>query len=131
MVVIDASVRVSFYKNDDKFHEQANNILRSLDPDEERILVPAIAFTEVAGVIKRTSNDDNVAWETILNMKDMVSKTFVDFAKLEPVATKIAVIHAIRGADAYYLAVAEITRSKLYTFDEQQGEVFEKISQKW
>jgi predicted nucleic acid-binding protein len=38
---------------------------------------------------------------------------------------------SVKGADAYYLAVAEITKSHLYTFDHQQKEAFEVISKNW
>ena len=60
----------------------------------------------------------------------MELKVFANFDKLEPIATDIAIQHSIKGADAYYLAVAKLTRSELYTFDQQQEEAFEEISKK-
>ena len=50
---------------------------------------------------------------------------------LEPIATEIAINHSLKGADAYYLAMATMTRSTLYTFDKQQQEVFDTISKTW
>ena len=131
MVVIDASVWVSRFKEDDRFHEQAKNIFRSIALDRETIGIPAIAFTEVAGVMKRTTNDENIAWGAVYYMKGTELEVFADFDKLEPIATDIAIKHNIKGADAYYLAVAELTKSKLYTFDKQQEEAFEAISKNW
>ena len=125
MAVVDASVWVSLLKKDDKFHEQAKNIIRTLILNQEKISVPAIAFTEVAGVIKRTTKDGDAARNAVDLMKEMAPEVVTDFGKLEPIATEIAVSHGARGADAYYLAVAEITKSNLYTFDKQQTEAFE------
>ncbi|MDR0327075.1 MAG: type II toxin-antitoxin system VapC family toxin [Planctomycetaceae bacterium] len=131
MAVIDASVWIARYKTDDKFHEQAKQIIQSLIANQEKVCIPAIAFTEVAGAIKRTTKDSAFASGVILSMKDTEPEVFADFGTLEPIATKIAIHHCIRGADAYYLAVAEITRSNLYTFDKQQQEAFNAISKTW
>ena len=131
MVVIDASVWIARFKTDDNFHEQAKHIIQSLIANQETISIPAIAFTEVAGAIKRTSNNDNTARGAVLYMKDLEPEVLVDFSKLEPIATEIAINYNIKGADAYYLAVAKTTRSTLYTFDKQQQEAFDTISKTW
>ena len=106
-------------------------IFQSIELSGKTICIPAIAFTEVAGVMKRTTKDDNLAWGAVYYMKDMELNVLTDFVKLEPIATDIAIKYSIKGADAYYLAVAELTRSKLYTFDKQQTEVFEAVSKTW
>jgi predicted nucleic acid-binding protein len=128
MVVIDASVWIAWFREDDKFHDQAERIIQIAK--QERICLPAIAFTEVAGAMKRTTKNDNAARRAVLFMKDAEPEVFVNFDKLEPVATEIAIKYGIRGADAYYLAVAEMTKSHLYTFDKQQREAFEAMSEK-
>ena len=124
MVVIDASIWVAMLNADDKFHTQAENIFESLASNAEAICIPAIAFTEVAGAIKRTTKDDNVASGAVYYMKGAVQEVMADFDKLEPLATDIAIKYGVKGMDAYYLAVAELTKSKLYTFDQQQEEAF-------
>ena len=131
MAVIDASVWVAWFNEDDKFLEQAESIFRSIELKQERVCIPPIAFTEVAGAIKRTTKDKGLASAAVYEMKDMNLKVFADFEKLEPIATDIAIQHSIKGADAYYLAVAELTKSKLYTFDKQQEDAFEAISKNW
>ena len=131
MAVIDASVWIARFKKDDRFHGQAKHIIQSLIANQERVRIPAIALTEVAGVIKRITQDNDAAWEAVLFMKDTEPEIFANFGELEPIATEMAVNHCIRGADAYYLAVAEITRSKLYTFDKQQQEAFDTMSKAW
>jgi len=130
MAVIDASVWIAWFKGGDKFQEQAKNIIQTLISNQERISIPAIAFTEVAGVIRRTTNSDT-AREAVHFMKEMEPDVFVDFAELEPLATETAINHRVRGADAYYLAVAEITRSNLYSFDKLQKEAFDAMSKTW
>ena len=127
MAVLDASVWVSLLKMDDEFHEQAKHIFQSLISNQEKISIPSIAFTEVAGVIKRTTKNNDFARDAVRYMKDMEPEIFVDFSKLEPVATKIAINYSVRGADAYYLAVAKIIKSNLYTFDKWQKEAFDAI----
>ena len=131
MAVIDASVWVSRFNVKDKFHEQAKSIFESVKLNQETINIPAIVFTEVAGAIKRTTKDDSFTSGAVYYMKDMELKVFTDFDKLEPLATEIAIKYNVRGADAYYLAVADLTRAKLCTFDKQQEEAFEAISKTW
>ena len=131
MAVVDASVWVSLFKENDQFHRQAKNIIQSLILNRERIYVPAIVFTEVAGVIKRTTNENDAARNAVHSMKKMSPEVVVDFGQMESIATEIAINHSQRGADACYLAVAKMTRSDLYTFDKQQAEAFEAIYQTW
>ena len=131
MAVVDASVWVARSNEKDRFHEQAKNIFQFIDLNEETISIPVVAFTEVAGAIKRTTKDDNLAWGTAYDMKEMELEVYANFDKLEPLATEIAIKYSVKGMDAYYLAVAELTKSKLYTFDQQQEEAFEAISQTW
>jgi len=127
MAVIDASVWVSRFNVKDKFHEQAKSIFESVKLNQETINVPAIVFTEVAGAVKRTTKDDSFTSGAVYYMKDMELKVFADFDKLEPLATDIAIKYSVKGMDAYYLAVAELTKSKLHTFDQQQAEAFETM----
>ena len=131
MAVIDASVWVAWFNDQDKFHEQADSIFLSLLLNSERICIPSLAFTEVAGVVKRTMKNNDAAWHAVYSMKLGVHKVFINTTKLDSIATEIAINQSVRGADAYYLAVAKLTKSKLYTFDTQQKEAFEAISQNW
>ena len=129
MAVVDASVWIALFRKDDKFREQAKHIIQIAK--HERISIPAIVFTEVAGVMKRTTKDFNIARGAVFFMKDTEPEVFVNFDKLEPMATEIAIKYSIKGADAYYLAVAKITKSNLYTFDKQQQDAFDAMSKTW
>ena len=131
MAVVDASVWIAGFREGDAFHEQAQHIIQSLIMGQEKMSMPAIAFTEVAGAITRITKNNNAGWKAVLDMKDLEPEVFVHFGELEPIATEIAINHSIKGADAYYLAVAKITRSNLYTFDKQQQEAFDTISKTW
>jgi len=91
MAVVDASVWIAWFMEGDAFHKQAQHIIQSLLMGEERISIPAIAFTEVAGAIKRITKNNDDAWEAVLHMKDLEPQVFADFDVLEPIATKIAV----------------------------------------
>ena len=131
MVVIDASVWISLFKRDDMFRGQANQIIQTLVADCEEISIPVIALTEVAGVMKRSTRKNNTAMKAVQEMQSMASEILVNFSELEPVATRIAINYGIKGADAYYLAVAEITGSNLITFDKEQQKAFEEMSKTW
>jgi len=131
MAVVDASVWVSFINENDKFHDRANDILSSIISQNERISIPALALTEVAGVVKRTTQDQEAAFDAVRLIKSMKPEILFDFGKLEPIATRIAINYNVRGADAYYIAVAVFTESSLYTFDNQQGKAFEEMSKTW
>ena len=131
MVVVDASVWIAWFKQEDAFREEARRIILSLSLSQEKITIPAIAFSEVAGAIKRITKSNDDAWEALFSMKGMKLEVVADSEKLEPTASKIAINHNIRGADACYLAVAEMTRSKLITFDQQQQKAFDELSKAW
>ena len=83
MAVIDASVWVSYYRKENKFHEYAKNIFLSLDSNQEKIFIPAIAFTEAAGVIKRSTQDSADAGKVVRNMKSMRPEVLIEFGELE------------------------------------------------
>ena len=128
MAVVDASVWVSFINKNDKFHDKASDIFHAIISKKERISIPALALTEVAGVIKRVTRDQEAAFDAVRFMESMKPDILADFGELEPIATQIAVNYSTRGADAYYLAVAVVTRSRLYTFDQQQDKAFEVMN---
>jgi predicted nucleic acid-binding protein len=128
MAVIDASVWVSYINEKDKFHDKASDIFNSINSTKEEISIPALALTEVAGVIKRITQDQEAAFDAVRFVESMKPDILADFSELEPIATQIAVNYSTRGADAYYLAVAVVTRSHLYTFDQQQGNAFEEMN---
>ena len=129
MAVIDASVWIAWFKEDDVFYEQALRIIQSLK--QEKIYIPAIAFTEVAGAIRRITKNSHAAWKAVVFMKGMELEIVTDLRELEPIATEIAINHGIRGVDACYLAVAKMTRSELYTFDKEQQKAFEEMCKIW
>ena len=131
MAVVDASVWIAAFIEGDAFRQQARHIFQSLSSRQEKIYLPAIALTEVAGAIKRITKNNKDARDALLNMKDLEPEILIDFGELEPIASEIAINHSIRGADACYLAVAEITRSELYTFDKEQQKAFEEMSKIW
>lgn len=79
MMVIDASVWVSLFKTDDMFHGQADHIIQSLLTDCEKIGVPIIAFTEVAGVIRRSTKNHEAAENAVRDMEGMIAEVLVNF----------------------------------------------------
>ena len=133
MVVVDASIWVAAFRKKDKFYADSNKLLRDLFSSKESIAIPEIAFAEVAGALKRITGDTEVVNRAMLNMERFKPKILdVDHLNVGALAKQIAINHSIRGADACYLAVAQLTESKeLHTTDKDQKTAFEKISKAW
>jgi len=91
MAVVDASVWVSLFHTNDKFHDKAKDIIDSVVSTREDIIIPAIAITEVAGVIKRITQDQEAAYRALRDMEFLNPKILFDFGKLEPIATRVAI----------------------------------------
>jgi len=129
MPVVDASVWVAALYNEDKFHREAQNIIDDLITSGDVISVPTLVFVEVAGVLKRLTQNVKTVEQAIVRMKKMELDVWeLDSEEMEPKATDIAAHYGVRGADACYIAVARLTSSVLFTFDKKQKEAYEEVA---
>jgi predicted nucleic acid-binding protein len=61
MIVVDASVIVSNYLENEKFHLKAKRFFQRLIKSKEIILLPEIAFPEIASAISRGTGNPQYA----------------------------------------------------------------------
>jgi predicted nucleic acid-binding protein len=120
MAVVDASIWVALFQENDVFHKQAKMIIQHLFDSEETINVPAIVFVEVSGAIRRRTGKPRHASHAIAKMHALnleiraVDEYFGFFA------ADITARLGMRGADALYVALAKEVGEVLYTFDQEQ-----------
>jgi predicted nucleic acid-binding protein len=120
MAVIDASVWVALFQEKDVFHLRATQLLDEVVAGGHPIKVPALVFAEVAGAMRRRTGKLKHASNAVAKMHDLdldVREIDDNFGRL---AADIAGRLGMRGADAFYVALAKETGSVLYTFDDEQ-----------
>lgn len=123
MIVIDASVWLSFIVPTDIHFAQANEWAEWFEPGLERIAVPAHFLAEIAGVLSRTGADRQFVEETIDDIVSSDRFVLQDISvSLGLAAADIAKTGRVRGSDAVYLALARSLGSPLLTWDRQQRE---------
>ncbi|HLX10619.1 MAG TPA: PIN domain-containing protein [Thermoanaerobaculia bacterium] len=123
MPVLDASVCVALFHQDEPGHAAAAAWLATAITADEPIVAPLLLLAEVAAALARALLDDRLAMAAVelLRNRRLLELFPVD----ERLAARAAVIAAslrIRGADAIYVALADQLGLTLVTFDRQQLE---------
>lgn len=121
MFTIDASVWV----NADSPAEVGQPLSRSfLDIVFARglpIVVPNFLAVEVAGVIRRTRGDADLAKEFANKLLALPQIRWIEIDRvIADKAIDLAAAHSLRGADAIYAAVAAVHHCKLISLDHEQ-----------
>ena len=66
--VVDASVLVAFLRPGEPFHHDADTLLKLLTQEPAPLIVPSIAFSEVAAALARGENDARRALEAVMQI---------------------------------------------------------------
>ena len=120
MPVIDASVWVAAFHKADIFHDRAIRVLEKFLIEDVLVRVPSIVFAEVGGSIRRRTNNTKLALTALVKMRAYdLNIREIDEAFAE-MAADVAARIGLRGADAFYIALAKETGDTLWTFDEEQ-----------
>jgi len=123
MPVVDASVCVAIFNEDDLGHLDAAAWFVAASLDEEPIVAPAILLAEVGGALARAMMDDSTPMEVVTLLRSgRLLELFVVDERLAARAATIAAAFRIRGADAIYVALADQLGIPLITSDRQQLE---------
>ena len=121
MLVTDASIWVSYLVPQDVFHLTSKNWLKKQRDQEVDLLAPSILITEVAGVIRRQTGDPTLAHKVVQILKELPGLTLIKMSySMVEQATELAAELGLRGADAFYVAVAAYFQIPLATYDEDQ-----------
>lgn len=123
MPVVDASVWVALFKEDEAGHAECRTWLNDQIDAGSVFSIPSIALPEVAAAIARGVGNDLLARQAaeLLRERSLTEIHTVD-EQLATRASEVARQARIRGCDAVYVALAAKLHKPLVTLDGQQGE---------
>ena len=122
-MIVDASVWVARFLDVDRHHGVAMACITALLERESRLVIPVLAWPEVAGAIARrtgAARDGHDAVD-ILRALRWIESIPMD-QSLAYQAAKIAGSLRLRGADAVYVALAVARKEPLITLDTEMLE---------
>jgi predicted nucleic acid-binding protein len=121
-VVVDASVWIASFVPQDFFYPTSQKWLQEQHIHGVELLAPALLLTEVAGVISCQTRSSYLARKAVQTLEKLPGLTLVGMNySLVQLATELAARLGLRGADAYYVAVAAFLGLPLVTFDQDQS----------
>jgi predicted nucleic acid-binding protein len=119
--VVDASVCVAVFKSDEPGHADAVGWLATASRGEEPIVAPVIVLAEVAAALGRAGINNSSSGEVIQLLRSrQLLELFPVSEKLAARAAVLAAACRLRGADAIYVALADLLAVPLVTWDRQQ-----------
>jgi predicted nucleic acid-binding protein len=120
-MVIDASVWVSRLVPEDVHHGVSRNWLSGQLAAGSPLLVPPLALSEITGAIARRLGEPSAARQALQVVQGIPTLRVVDVdGRLGQSAAELAADHGLRGADAVYVALAQILGMPLVTLDQEQ-----------
>ena len=122
MPVVDASVCVALFNEDEPGHESSRRWLQESGNGDEPIVSPVILLAEVAAALGRGLGKQDLAMQATSLLRMELVELFPVTESLAARAASIAAEQRIRGCDSIYVALAQQLEMELVTFDEQQME---------
>jgi len=123
MILVDASVWVGRFLPQDAHHEACKVWLANYLAGGEPVVVPAHAFAEIAGAISRRTGDEALGRRAVELILKVPSLKVVNIGReLGLEGATVASQCKLRGADALYVAAAQILNISLVTLDKEQKE---------
>lgn len=122
-MIVDASVWVARFLDVDRHHVVATACITALLERDSRLVIPVLAWPEVAGAITRrtgATSDGQDAVDIIRALRWIESVPMDQSLAHE--AVKIASSRRLRGADAVYVALAVARKEPLITLDTEMLE---------
>lgn len=119
-IVVDASVLIAFVLPEETGHRTAARFIAACDLGGHHIILPSLAWPEVAGSVARRKHDPTKAEVAILRLTRLPRLSVL--ALTDPftlAAARLAGRHSLRGADAIYVQAARHSRASLVTLDSE------------
>lgn len=121
MIVVDASVWLSFLVESDVNHAASRRWLSELLATGEAIAAPILLPAEVGGAIARQTGRPDLGLKTIDRLLGIPNLRLVSLDHgLGIQAARLAATQRLRGADAVYVAVAVALGVPLVSWDKEQ-----------
>jgi predicted nucleic acid-binding protein len=121
MIVVDASVWVSYLLPQDSHHIASEVWLDGYVKGGGQIVAPALLLAELAGAVARRTGDVALARQLINALTNLPELTLVALDhSLSLTAAQLAADLKLRGADAFYVALAQVLQIPLFTWDQEQ-----------
>ena len=117
MIVVDASVWVSYYNFADANNAASATWFKQQLNSQTPLVIPTLALPEIGGAIARRM-DQTQARNIISNLRNLSSLIIIEVDDtLGRQAATLAIDLRLRGADAVYVAVAQYFNLPLITWD--------------
>lgn len=131
-MIVDASIWVARFLEIDTHHDIARTCITGLMESESRIIIPMLAWAEIAGAIARrtgVAGNGHDAVDTIRAWR-WVENVPLD-SLLAQEAVRVADALKLRGADAVYVALAVMQQMPLITLDAEMLERARDAAEVW
>jgi predicted nucleic acid-binding protein len=120
MIVIDASVWMSFFVQQDVNHAATYPWLAKILTTTVPVAAPILLLSEVGGAMSRRLGQANLADAAINQLLSIPTLRLVSIDHALGIqASRIAAKHRLRGADALYVAVAAQLNVPLVSWDNE------------
>lgn len=120
-MVVDASVWVSYFLPGDRFHAGTEAWLEAAMREERALAAPSLLLPEVAGAVARRSGSPDLGVEAAERLRNLPTLNLVPLGEeLVRLSVEVAATLPVRGADALYIATAQLLRVPLVTWDAEQ-----------
>lgn len=117
-LVVDASVLIAFALTDEAEHQNALHFIAACELAKHSIVLPTLAWPEVAGNVSRRRHDPAKAEIAVLRISRLQRLKLIPLSdSFALAAARLAGRHGLRGADAVYVQTARSTRANLVTLD--------------
>lgn len=123
-LVVVARVLIAFVLTDETEHRNALHFIAACELEKHTIILPPLAWPEVAENVSRRRHDPAKAEIALLRISRLQRLKVIPLTDAFAVAAaRLAGRHGLRGADSVYVQAARTERAKLVTLD---GEMLER-----
>ena len=121
MIVVDASVWLSYLIESDVNHPISRRWLSGVLSEGEAIAAPVLLLAEIGGAIARQTGNPTLSRKTIDRLLAIPTLRLVSLDHGVGIqAARIAAAQRLRGADASYVAIAAALDVPLVSWDKEQ-----------
>lgn len=122
-VVIDASLLICAFKKNEPGHAVCADFFEAAVSRSVTLCAPALLFPEIAGAFARPTRNPQYAERAIREMRELLDiEVFPLNGEMALGAEAIAGNRLLRGADAFYVALARSLGAALVTLDKEMLE---------